>query len=179
MSDVSAGLKDLFPLGDLDDSVVGAVAGRFPAIHAAAVAAALRLLRSILGLLEEVPRPIFDAGLSPARWRLLIALVGQAGEEGARIGELAEHLGVREPTITATVDRAESDGLVRRARDAHDGRIVRVTLTPEGIATVASLLPTVSQRMSELVAGLGGPEATRVMADRLDGAVATATVHSG
>lgn len=171
---MSAGIRDLFPLGDIDASVVAVAAERFPAIPVGDVAAGLALGRAVLEMLEELPRPIFDAGLSPARWRLLIALVAQAGPEGARIGELATHLGVKEPTVTATVDRAEADGFVERSRDPEDGRIVRVNITPAGLAAVGGLIPTISKRMSALVTALGGAEATADMARHLEGAVVTA-----
>lgn len=167
---MAAGIRDLFPFGDLDRSVVAAMAERYPAVPVEDATAALGLGRVIVRFLEEVPRPITEAGISPARWRLLIALVAQSGPEGARMGELAEHLGVREPTVTATVGRAERDGLVKRARDAEDRRIVRVTITPKGLEMVASLIPVVTRRMTALVAALGGVAAT----NRLSAAMAAA-----
>lgn len=167
---MAAGIRELFPFGDLDRSVVVAMAERYPAVPVDDAAAALGLGQVIVDLLEAVPQPITDAGISPARWRLLVALVGQSGPEGARMGELAKHLGVREPTVTATVDRAEADGLVSRTRDAVDGRIVRVTITPTGLALVAELIPVVARRMTSLVASLGGIVET----DRLSAALRAA-----
>lgn len=168
-----SGVRDLFPLGDIDESVVAGMAERYPLLPAADVAAALGLGRAVLEFLEELPGPIHAAGLSPARWRLLIALVAQAGPDGARIGELATHLGVKEPTVTATVDRAEADGHVERVRDDADARVVRVRITASGMQLVGRLVPEVSGRLSRFVAALGGAPAARRMADRLHTAVHT------
>jgi DNA-binding MarR family transcriptional regulator len=168
---MTSGIRELFPFGDLDRSVVAAMAERFPAVPVDAATAALRLGQVVVDLLEEVPRPLVETGLSPARWRLLVALVAQAGPDGARMGELAEHLGVREPTVTATVDRAVAEGLVTRSRDETDRRIVRVTITPAGLELVARLVPIVAQRFTALVRALGGVEETTRIAGALGEAV--------
>ena len=176
---MSSGIRDLFPLGDVDETVVASVAERYPGLPVSDVSAALALGQAVLGLLEELPRPIHAAGLSPARWRLLIALVAQAGPDGARIGELATHLGVREPTVTATVDRAEADGHVTRVRDESDARVVRVRITPAGRDLVGRLLPEVSGRLVSFVAALGGSTAARQMARQLEFAVDAVAAQGG
>jgi DNA-binding MarR family transcriptional regulator len=48
------------------------------------------------------------------------------------IGELAAAEGVRAPSMTRIVDNLERDGLASRARDADDGRVVRVRATEAG-----------------------------------------------
>ncbi len=148
------------------------MAERYPAVRVDVAAAALSLGRVIVDFLEAVPKPITDAGVSPARWRLLVALVAQSGPDGARMGELAEHLGVREPTVTATVDRAEAEGLVRRVRDVTDRRIVRVSMTPAGLELVGDVVPILARRLTMVVAALGGVEETDRMAGAIESAVA-------
>lgn len=172
---VTTGIRELFPFGDLDRSVVVTMAERYPSVPVDDTAAALGLGKALVRFLEEVPRPITDAGISPARWRLLVALVAQSGSEGARMGELARHLGVREPTVTATVDRAEADGLVSRTRDREDRRIVRVTIKPAGRELVARLVPVVTARMKALVAALGGVAETNELAASIGAAVQSMT----
>lgn len=166
-------IRDLFPFGDLDESVVARAAERFP-IAAGPVGAGLVFGEAIIGAIEHLTKVLTEAGLTPARWRLLMALVVQAGQEGATIGELAEHLGIKEPTVTATVDRLEAEGLVARARSETDRRVVRVRLTPEGAVTVATLAPQVATRVTSFVTALGGPAEVRVLADRVTAAIATA-----
>jgi DNA-binding MarR family transcriptional regulator len=50
-----------------------------------------------------------------------------------RITELAEIEGLAQPTITLLVKRLEELGLVRRERQADDGRVVLVSLEPAGL----------------------------------------------
>ena len=50
-----------------------------------------------------------------------------------RITELAECEGLAQPTTTLLVKRLEELGLVRRERQADDGRVVLVSLEPAGI----------------------------------------------
>ena len=84
-------------------------------------------------------RPLFqDAGLTEAQFNALrICLRGPA--EGATCREIGAQLLRRVPDVTRLVDRMERDGLVTRARDPHDRRVVRVTATAEGQRRAESL----------------------------------------
>jgi DNA-binding MarR family transcriptional regulator len=53
-----------------------------------------------------------------------------------RITELAELEGLAQPTMTLLIQRLEQRGWVRRERDADDGRVVLVSLTDAGHATL-------------------------------------------
>lgn len=173
-----AGIRELYPFGDLDHEVIERAAGFLPPDIVADVAAGLTLAARAVDLLEAVPAPLVDAGLTPARWRLLVALRFQADERGATIGELADHLAVREPTVTASVSRAERDGHVARRRDEADRRVVRVQLTSQGLETVASLIPAMVRRVTSVVHACGGREAVLDMASRLAAAVASRPMGS-
>ena len=162
-----ATIRDLFPFGDLDDSVVAAAKERFPIVPFDDLGAGFALGKAMVDILDTMAGSVGEFGVSPARWRLLVALIVQTGPEGATIGELAAHLGVREPTVTATVDRLEQEGLVSRTRDASDGRVVRVTPTAEGLQTVSTAIPTVAARLSAFVTAMGGPAEVRAVADRI------------
>lgn len=162
-----ATLSDQFPFGDLDDDVVAGAAQRFPGLPAAEVGAGFALAKGIVAVLERMTSVLDERDLTPARWRLMMALVVQAPPEGATIGELAGHLQVREPTVTGTVDRLEKEGLVDRRRSETDRRVVTVSLTPAGAAVVAELLPRIAGRTSAFVTALGGPDEVRALASRL------------
>src|SRR3954454_20069690 len=54
-----------------------------------------------------------------------------------RITELAELEGLAQPTMTLLVQRLEQRGWVKRERRADDGRVVLVSLTEAGSATLA------------------------------------------
>jgi DNA-binding MarR family transcriptional regulator len=69
------------------------------------------------------------SGLSPARLSALSVLVFAGSKT---IGELATAEQVRPPTMSAIVDGLERDGLVKRAADAHDRRVVRVHASAKG-----------------------------------------------
>jgi DNA-binding MarR family transcriptional regulator len=56
-----------------------------------------------------------------------------------RITELAELEGLAQPTMTLLVKQLEQQGLVRRERQAHDGRVVLVHLTDAGGAVFEDL----------------------------------------
>jgi len=63
---------------------------------------------------------------------LLSALSGGAH----RITALADLEGLAQPTMTSMVKQLEQRGLVKRARQADDGRVVVVTLTEAGSVTL-------------------------------------------
>lgn len=169
-----ARIGELFPFGDVDDEVVARAAVRFEQIPAGDLVAFFTFGRAVVEMLERLPAPLEAAGLTPARWRLLIALLFQAGPEGSTIGDLAGHLGVKEPTVTATVDRAVADGLVERRRDPADGRVVRVVATSEGLATVARIVPDLARRISAFIESMGGRDRIADLGRELSTALAAA-----
>ena len=69
------------------------------------------------------------SGLSPARLSALSVLVFGGSKT---IGELAAAEQVRPPTMSAIVDGLEQDGLVKRAPDRDDRRVVRVDASAKG-----------------------------------------------
>ena len=72
------------------------------------------------------------AGLTAAQHQLLLAIKGHRDRHGPTIRELAESLVSRHHSVVGLVDRAAAAGLVERAPDARDGRVVRVRLTRLG-----------------------------------------------
>jgi DNA-binding MarR family transcriptional regulator len=73
-----------------------------------------------------------DAELSRTEAGVLSTLAGGA----RRVTELAELEGLAQPTMTLLVKQLEERGLVRRGRDADDGRVVLVHLTDAGVAAL-------------------------------------------
>ena len=61
-----------------------------------------------------------------------MALVELWQDDGLRCGDLADRLGVEPPTVTRTLRRLESCGLVERRADPEDARSLRVYLTRQG-----------------------------------------------
>lgn len=164
-------IKELFPFGDVGDDTVAVAAERFPGLPADEIAAGFEFGKAIVATLQHFTDLLDESGLTAARWRLLMALLLQTPPEGGTIGELAGHLHVREPTVTATVDRLQKESLVQRNRDKTDRRVVRVSITQKGASTVAEVIPQVSARFRDFVVDLGGPENVRNLANQIQSAI--------
>ena len=63
-------------------------------------------------------------------------LLSTLGRGAHRITALADLEGLAQPTMTSMVKQLEQRGLVRRERQADDGRVVLVTLTEAGSAAL-------------------------------------------
>jgi DNA-binding MarR family transcriptional regulator len=91
-------------------------------------------LRKFLRSNESVPR---EYGTTPRQYHLMPGVAGFTGTWSATISELAEFLQEKHNSVVGLVDRAEQSGLVRRQSDSTDRRVVLVSLTPRGEATLA------------------------------------------
>ena len=90
------------------------------------------------------------AGLTHVQHQLLVAIKGHPGGDPPTVGDLAGYLLLRPHSMVELVDRAEAAGLVQRRRDAEDGRVVRVRLTPEGDVILQKLTRAHLDRLHEL-----------------------------
>ena len=77
------------------------------------------------------------AGLTPAQHQLLLAIRGHGS--APTVGDVADHLLLRHHSVVELVDRAERAGLVARAEDPDDHRVVRLVLTRVGAARLGEL----------------------------------------
>jgi DNA-binding MarR family transcriptional regulator len=68
--------------------------------------------------------------------RTEVGLLSTLSRGPQRITTLAELEGLAQPTMTSMVKQLEQRGLVRRERPADDGRVVLVSLTEAGSATL-------------------------------------------
>jgi DNA-binding MarR family transcriptional regulator len=75
--------------------------------------------------------------------RTEVGLLNTLSSGPRRITELAELEGLAQPTMTSLVKQLEQQGLVRRDRQADDGRVVLVHLTDNGAAALADYLARV------------------------------------
>ena len=99
----------------------------------------------VQGFADELRR----RGASLPVWRVLAALSARPGET---VTGLAEACLLQQPTMTKLLDRMVRDGLVARAPDARDRRVVRVSLTPEGEAKAAELVAAARRYEAEVLA---------------------------
>ncbi len=72
--------------------------------------------------------------------------------------DLAAAVGISRPTSTGVVTTLERRGLVRRRRNAQDGRMVRVSLTEEGLRKIEELFPRFNAEEAALTAHLSPAE---------------------
>lgn len=86
---------------------------------------------------REFHRELKPYGLSVLEWRVLATL---EGSDGCSLGEVAEAVLFKQPTVTKLIDRMERNGWVRRLPGAGDRRRVRIVMTPRGRAVVGELL---------------------------------------
>jgi len=94
------------------------------------LAVADRLHSAAIHLLRRLRKRDVESGVGPAQLSALSVLVF-AGPK--TLGELARAEQVRPPTMTRIVAGLRRAGLVRRERDAQDGRVVRVRATRKGV----------------------------------------------
>jgi DNA-binding MarR family transcriptional regulator len=100
--------------------------------------AAARLRIAILRLARRLNRP-GTAELTPTQLSALYA-VDVWGP--LRLGELGTAEGIAAPTLTRLIDHLEGRDLVRRERDAEDGRCAQVAITSAGHSLLDDLRRT-------------------------------------
>jgi DNA-binding MarR family transcriptional regulator len=77
-------------------------------------------------------------GLSATQYNILRILRG-AGDDGLACSEVGERLISRDPDITRLLDRMESRGLIARARESRDRRVVKTRITEAGLRLLKEL----------------------------------------
>jgi DNA-binding MarR family transcriptional regulator len=124
-------------------------------------ATADRLHSAAIHLLRRVRASDVETGLSPSRLSVLSVLVFGGPRTPS---ELAAAEQVRLPTISALVRGLEEDGLVRRAADPADGRVVRLSATAKGRRILERGRERRLDNLEELLASLSREE-LRVLAE--------------
>ncbi len=161
-------IRDFLPFGDIDPEMIGRVAEDRNGVPVDELSAVFALGKAAVAMFETIAEPLTTNGISPAKWRLLMTLRYQAGPKGASISEIASHLEIREPTVSANVDRAVRDGLVERHKDPDDRRINRVTLTEAGHETIEAMFPLVLGRLLAFCEDAGGAGQLQEMARHIE-----------
>jgi DNA-binding MarR family transcriptional regulator len=100
-----------------------------------------------------------EAGITPQHHQALLAIKGFPGQDGVRVGELAERLQVRHHSAVGLVDRLVADKLVRRESASNDRRQVYIRLTPRGERVLEKLSELHHTQLRTL-----GPELRRMLA---------------
>ena len=96
------------------------------------------------------------AGITAAQHQLLLAVRGHHGDRGPTIGDVATSLLLRHHSAVELVDRAEEAGLVRRAHDPDDRRVVRLRLTSRGTRVLERLAEVHVEELARLTPRIRG-----------------------
>lgn len=101
-----------------------------------------------------------DNDLSLTQLRVLAIL----RDRRLRMTALADYLGLEKSTMTGLVDRAEKRGLLQRAPNAGDGRVIDVFLSPDGAELAERLYAHVGRSLSPMTSELAPAEQRRLQA---------------
>lgn len=104
------------------------------------------LTRSAFGVLKA-------EDLSSTQYNVLRILRGSP--QGLPCGEIAGRLITRDPDVTRLLDRMEKRGLISRARDSRDRRMVLARISAEGLKIVNRLDEPIQQMHRKLLGHLG------------------------
>ena len=99
------------------------------------------------------------SGLSLMEWRVMASL---SGKDALSVGELADIVLAKQPTVTKLVGRMEDAGWVKRCDAAHDKRQSLVSLTPAGRRKVKPLLAQAQAHEAQVMADMGTAEVVQL-----------------
>lgn len=106
-------------------------------------------------LRRKYDRQLKDFGLTPCQFEVLMILWE---EEGILLSELGRRVSRDGPTITGVIDRMENKILVKRKRDTHDRRAVRVVLTSKSKGMKEQLSATKKRVLQKIARNLSSKE---------------------
>jgi len=98
----------------------------------------VNILRTADALSRPIEQVLGSAGLSSPQYNVLRILRG-AGADGLACREIGERMIARDPDITRLLDRLEKRGLLRRARDQRDRRVITTRITRQGLRILREL----------------------------------------
>ena len=124
--------------------------------------ALLSLQRTADQLQWRIFEPLKPYGVSPTQYNALRILRG-AKEQGRSCSEIAERMINRDPDITRLIDRLERRGLVQRAREKKDRRVVTARITPAGLELLKELDRPVEEFNRKMLGHLGEQKLKRLI----------------
>jgi MarR family transcriptional regulator, transcriptional regulator for hemolysin len=121
-------------------------------VQAAADSLGLAVARTARTLSRALDDALVAAGGSTPTWQVLLAL---KSADHRTQGELAEAIGIRQPTLTHHLDTLTRGGFVTREAEPGNRRVQRVTLTEAGEQLFLRLRRAAASFDGRLRAGLG------------------------
>lgn len=111
-------------------------------------------LRKFLRFSENAAR---QCGVTPQQHQLMLGVAGYNGHGSATVSELAEFLQERNHSVAGLIERAVQHGLVCRAQDKMDRRVVNVSLTASGKEILSKLSRLHQEEARRIQEFLGAP----------------------
>jgi MarR family transcriptional regulator for hemolysin len=111
-------------------------------------------------------RELAAIGSSVTEW-MVLHHIANTPDPGASQTEVARFTDMGGPALVRHLDRLEAEGIVVRTRDAHDRRIIRLSLTDAGADRLESARQVMARCDEQLRRRLTAEQA-RVMVDALD-----------
>jgi DNA-binding MarR family transcriptional regulator len=111
----------------------------------------LNLQRTASALLQALTRFLREHELTPTQYNVLRILRG-SHPETLTCGDIGGRMVTPDPDVTRLLDRLEKRGLVFRTRDTMDRRVVRATITDDGLG----LLERLDEPVPECLDGMLG-----------------------
>ncbi len=93
-------------------------------------------------------------GISGTQYNVLRILRG-AVPEGLKCSEIGERMVTHDPDITRLLDRIEKRGLIVRAREEKDRRVVRTRITADGLELLKRMDQPVEDGSRDILGHLG------------------------
>ena len=113
------------------------------------------LARASFSISSEFHAQVEAAGFTVSEWRILASL---SGVKQRTVGELADIVLAKQPTVTKMVLRMASEELVRRTPCTQDKRQAWVSITPKGKKMVMPLLKKAALHEKKVLATLGASQ---------------------
>ena len=113
------------------------------------------LARASFSISSEFHAQVEAAGFTVSEWRILASL---SGVKQRTVGELADIVLAKQPTVTKMVLRMASEELVRRTPCTQDKRLAWVSITPKGKKLVMPLLKKAALHEKKVLATLGASQ---------------------
>jgi len=110
------------------------------------------LARASFSISSEFHAQVEAAGFTVSEWRILASL---SGVNQRTVGELADIVLAKQPTVTKMVLRMADQGLVMRTACTQDKRQAWVSLTPKGKKTVQPILKNAALHEKQILESLG------------------------
>ena len=124
----------------------------------------MALLRARETVMDEF-RPMLDRhGVTEQQWRV-VRVLAEAGQLDA--SEVAVRASILAPSLTRIIRNLEDRKLIRRKKDAADGRRVILEIAPAGAALIRRAMPESAAAYERLDARFGATRINKLL-DMLD-----------